>query len=85
MGRGVRSVVARGTLAAALLGLAAGTTLGGTLTSGPAAAVTVAQAGDGTTAATAGASCWGIKQAFPAAPSGVYWVLTPALPRPLQV
>ena len=45
---------------------------------------TAAQAvpGDGTTSATAGASCWGIKAAFPASPNGVYWVLTSTLAQP---
>src|SRR5690242_3479999 len=43
-----------------------------------------AQPGDGTTAATAAASCWGIKQAHPTSPSGVYWLQTPALDRPGQ-
>jgi hypothetical protein len=40
------------------------------------------QPGDGTTSATAGASCFGIHRAFPSAPSGVYWLLTPAMQRP---
>jgi hypothetical protein len=41
--------------------------------------------GDGLTSPNAGASCWGIKQAFPASADGIYWVLTPTLDRPLQV
>ncbi len=41
--------------------------------------------GDGTTSATAGASCWGIKQAFPASADGIYWLLTPSLDRPTQI
>lgn len=40
--------------------------------------------GDGTTAATAGASCWGIKQARPASTDGIYWLSTAALERPTQ-
>ena len=44
-----------------------------------------AASGDGTSASTAGASCWGIKQAFPGATSGVYYVQTPALVEPRQV
>jgi hypothetical protein len=40
--------------------------------------------GDGTTSATAGASCWGIKQQVPASASGVYWLNTAALERPQQ-
>ena len=38
--------------------------------------------GDGTTSATAGASCWGIKQQFPTSPTGTYWLLTPGMDRP---
>ncbi|HWJ61498.1 MAG TPA: fibrinogen-like YCDxxxxGGGW domain-containing protein [Acidimicrobiales bacterium] len=38
--------------------------------------------GDGTTAATAGASCFGILRAFPSSPSGTYWLSTPAMDRP---
>jgi trimeric autotransporter adhesin len=38
--------------------------------------------GDGASAATAGASCWGIKQAYPSKPSGTYWLSTPAMDRP---
>ena len=34
---------------------------------------------DGLTEATAAASCWEIKQLTPSAPSGVYWLTTPAL------
>ena len=49
-----------------------------------AAAVTAAPAGDGKTSATAGASCWGVKQQYPASPSGTYWLETPALKRPAQ-
>lgn len=41
--------------------------------------------GDGLTQPNAGASCWGIKQAFPASTDGIYWLLTPAMDRPLQV
>jgi len=40
--------------------------------------------GDGTTSASAGASCWGIKQQFPATPDGTYWLNTAALERPQQ-
>jgi hypothetical protein len=40
--------------------------------------------GDGTTSATAGASCWGIKQAHPASADGTYWLSTVALERPQQ-
>ena len=41
-------------------------------------------AGDGTASATAGASCWGILRAFPASPTGTYWLSTPAMDRPAQ-
>lgn len=39
---------------------------------------------DGSSAATAAASCWEVKQNVPAAPSGVYWLLTPTLKAPQQ-
>jgi hypothetical protein len=39
---------------------------------------------DGLSVATAAASCWEIKQLTPAAPSGVYWLNTPALSAPTQ-
>ena len=78
-----RHLAARALVAAALLA-----PLTATVPS-PASAATPASAtaapGDGTTSATAGASCWGIKRAFPASPSGSYWVLTPAMDRPLEV
>jgi hypothetical protein len=41
-------------------------------------------AGDGTTSATAGASCWGIKQQQPSSADGVYWLNTASLGRPQQ-
>ncbi|HWJ97971.1 MAG TPA: fibrinogen-like YCDxxxxGGGW domain-containing protein, partial [Acidimicrobiales bacterium] len=40
--------------------------------------------GDGASAATAGASCFGILRAFPTSPSGTYWLSTPAMDRPAQ-
>lgn len=46
----------------------------------PAAAAEPAiPAPDGLTEATAAASCWEIKQLTPNAPSGVYWIATPAM------
>ncbi len=39
---------------------------------------------DGLTEASAAASCWEIKQNSPNAPSGVYWLATPALGAPEQ-
>lgn len=39
---------------------------------------------DGRTSSGAGASCWGIKQQFPASTDGVYWLQTPALVDPQQ-
>ena len=39
---------------------------------------------DGLTQASAAASCWEIKQNTPNAPSGVYWLATPALGGPQQ-
>ncbi|MBA3283192.1 MAG: hypothetical protein H0U29_13275 [Acidimicrobiia bacterium] len=44
----------------------------------------VPQAGDGTTSATAGASCWGIKQQYPTSANGTYWLLTASMDRPAQ-
>jgi hypothetical protein len=40
--------------------------------------------GDGKTSATAGASCWGIKQQIPSSTTGTYWLSTPAMERPAQ-
>ena len=39
---------------------------------------------DGLSQATAAGSCWEIKQSTPSAPSGVYWLITPALVAPEQ-
>lgn len=39
---------------------------------------------DGTSALTAAASCWEIKQTVPASPDGIYWLLTPRLKAPAQ-
>jgi hypothetical protein len=39
---------------------------------------------DGTTSATAAASCWEIKTRTPSAPDGAYWLYTPALKAPQQ-
>lgn len=46
------------------------------------AAAAAAVPGDGTTMATAGASCWGIKRDHPTSPSGTYWLSTPTMDRP---
>ena len=54
------------------------------LVTGDSAKAADAVAGDGTTAATAGASCWGIKQQIPSSASGTYWLNTAALERPQQ-
>jgi hypothetical protein len=43
-----------------------------------------AQPGDGTTPTTAGASCWGIKTAYPSSADGTYWLLTGSMDRPAQ-
>ncbi len=40
--------------------------------------------GDGLTSTGAGASCWGIKQAFPESPDGIYWLNLPSFDRPTQ-
>lgn len=56
--------------------------LGGLVAPSPAAAATLH---DGTTQATAAASCWEVKTATPNAPDGVYWILTPQLQVPTQI
>lgn len=61
-----------------------------TLVTAPALPVAAAESApatgrDGLTQATAGASCWGIRQEFPALGDGTYWVVTPTLGRPVQV
>ena len=48
----------------------------------PTAANAALAAPDGLSAATAAASCWEIKQVTPTAPSGVYWIGTPAMGAP---
>ncbi|CUR55120.1 putative PDK domain-containing protein [metagenome] len=54
----------------------------------PATVATAAPAADpttiGTTAATAGGSCWEIKQLRPTATDGAYWLLTPTMTEPAQ-
>lgn len=50
----------------------------------PATAEVAIPAPDGLSQATAAASCWEIKQLTPSAPSGVYWLSTPALGAPDQ-
>ena len=69
---------------ASLVALALAITAAVTTVSVPAVADQAIRTGDGTTSATAGASCWGIKRDFPTSPSGTYWLLTPALDRPAQ-
>ncbi|MCU1498795.1 MAG: hypothetical protein JWM47_2748, partial [Acidimicrobiales bacterium] len=49
------------------------------------ASAAAARPGDGTTSATAGASCWGIKQQYPASADATYWVLNGSMARPLEV
>lgn len=73
--RVIRSVV--GLVAAALV-----STLAATAFTSPASAASVH---DGSTQATAAASCWEIKQLNSASPSGVYWILTPQLQVPTQI
>ncbi|CEA07515.1 hypothetical protein BN1051_00830 [Arthrobacter saudimassiliensis] len=57
--------------------------LGG-LAAAPPALSAEAPAPNGATADTAAASCWEIKQEHPQLPSGIYWLLTPAMPQPEQ-
>jgi hypothetical protein len=56
--------------------------LGGLVPAGSASAAE--PLADGSSAATAAASCWEVKQTNPAAPSGVFWLSTPALVAPQQ-
>ncbi|MFZ2546930.1 MAG: fibrinogen-like YCDxxxxGGGW domain-containing protein, partial [Candidatus Microthrix subdominans] len=51
-------------------------------TAAQAAGPPAARPGDGTTAETAGASCWGIKQRFSQSATGVYWLRTKTLVAP---
>ncbi len=70
-------IVRRMTAALAALGL-----LAGIMVTGLAVGATTALAagtGDGLAPPNAGASCWGIKQAFPSSADGIYWLQTPAL------
>ncbi len=53
-------------------------------TEGGAAQTALVAAGPGESEASAAASCWEIKQKTPAAPSGAYWLVTPALKAPQQ-
>ena len=71
-------------IGAAVLGLLGLVPITASLTRDTAGAA-AAQAGDGTTSASAGASCWGIKQQYPSSVNGTYWVSTAALQRPIQV
>ncbi len=48
------------------------------------ALASAARSTDGQTPATAGASCWEIKQTAPSSPDGVYWLRTPKLQAPEQ-
>jgi hypothetical protein len=47
-------------------------------------AVAAAALPDGKTSVTAAASCWEVKQNYPASTDGVYWLVTPALIAPQQ-
>ncbi|RIX26627.1 fibrinogen-like YCDxxxxGGGW domain-containing protein [Amnibacterium setariae] len=47
-------------------------------------AIAAAPAPDGSSTARAAASCWEVKQNAPDAPSGIYWLYTPALTAPQQ-
>lgn len=69
----------RATLAAAATVAAL---LGSLLT--PIAATAAGPLPDGASSATAAGSCWEIKQNYPAATSGVYWLQTPALVYPQE-
>jgi len=77
-----RKAARRGRLATALLVSATMLASVLTITAAPASAATPLP--DGTTTATAAASCWEIKQNYPASADGIYWLLTPALKAPQQ-
>ena len=75
---------ARRTTGRIAAGIALVTALAAGILTGPLAAPTPAAAADsapvdGLSEATAAASCWEIKQVTPNAPSGVYWIATPAM------
>src|ERR1700742_3974422 len=74
MGRlgGVRRV---GASMLAVLSLAVGMTI---VVAMPSPAVSTA-IGSGTSSSTPGASCWGIKQAFPQSADGLYWLRSQAM------
>ena len=50
----------------------------------PSNAAAATRTADGLSPATAAGSCWEIKQNTPAAPDGIYWLVTPALQAPQQ-
>ena len=83
IGRRARSLVAL----LALTSLAAGAAVVGTVADASAQALPpapVASGSSGVTAATAAASCWEIKQGYPASVDGNYWLRNTQLPRPEQ-
>ncbi|MCU1368823.1 MAG: hypothetical protein JWO77_17 [Ilumatobacteraceae bacterium] len=80
---GIRQHTNRARIGAAAVALLVAIPVFNLVTGGSATAAD-AVAGDGTTSATAGASCWGIKQQIPSSPTGVYWLNTAALERPQQ-
>lgn len=87
--RALGRLVAAGVAAVAALATAACQPIPGTVPAPGGATTSVASttssAGDGTTEATAGVSCWGILRDHPSSDSGTYWVYTPAMDRPAQV
>ncbi len=50
----------------------------------PSAASAAQVVPDGSSAASAAASCWEVKQVAPSSPDGLYWLLTPQLRTPTQ-
>ncbi|MEZ5181674.1 MAG: fibrinogen-like YCDxxxxGGGW domain-containing protein [Acidimicrobiales bacterium] len=68
----------------AIAALAVVATAAVTVLGGSSAQAAIAAPGDGTSSATAGASCWGIKQAYGASASGVYWLSNARMERPQQ-
>jgi hypothetical protein len=75
----------RGFKAAVTAGLAIAAGVVGLAPVAPGAALAAPAAADlGTTAASAAASCWEVKQARPTATSGAYWLLTSRMAQPQQ-
>ena len=80
--RGRRTALATAAIVGLSIAVPALSTVGSPATVSAQAPAPVAL--DGTTSPTAAASCWEIKQGFPASVDGVYWLRTNTLQRPEQ-